>query len=112
MPNAPKGIPKPWLPKKETNKHNDRKRNESDRFYSTSQWKKLRDYFIKRNPLCKWCNEEGKQRLPMLWIIYYPLNKGDQKLMNPICNHYAITIITKNRDGIRNEKNNGTLNQS
>jgi len=92
MPNAPKGISKPWLPKRETNKHNDRKRDENDKFYSTNQWKQLRDYFIKRNPICSWCDEEGKTKLADVVDHILPIKKGgsrtDENNLQSLCHRH------------------------
>jgi len=79
MPNAPKGIPKPWLPQRKKNNHNDRKREEIDKYYSTSQWKQLRGWYIKNNPLCCWCNDEGKTTIAEVIDHITPIKKGGSK---------------------------------
>ncbi len=37
--------------------------NISARYYNTSQWHKLRDWYIKQHPFCERCMEEGKVKL-------------------------------------------------
>jgi len=59
MPSLPKSIPN----KKaiETPKTGFRKKHESvnSKFYHSKEWYELRNWFIRQNPLCKWCEEEG-----------------------------------------------------
>ena len=63
MPHMPKAKPKKWIYRKPKQKQsgNDtrRQRDERDKFYNTTQWRKLRALHLKRNPLCKWCEELG-----------------------------------------------------
>ena len=37
--------------------------NVSAQYYNTSQWHKLRDYYIKNHPFCERCAENGKVTL-------------------------------------------------
>lgn len=36
-----------------------KKRDDVDRFYGSTEWRKLRDLFIAQNPLCVQCEAEG-----------------------------------------------------
>jgi hypothetical protein len=37
--------------------------NNSSQYYNTSQWHKLRDYYIKNHPFCERCEENGRVTL-------------------------------------------------
>ena len=54
--------------------------------------KKLRDYFIKRNPLCKWCNEEGKTKVADVVDHILPIKQGGSKIdesnLQSLCHHH------------------------
>ena len=42
------------------NKRYDKKRDPKiKKFYSSSQWQKVRDRYLKKNPLCEHCKEKG-----------------------------------------------------
>ena len=60
MPILPKGKKKKWIANSNkktgfTKKH----QSENYDFYNSKAWRDLRKWFIKQNPLCKWCKEEG-----------------------------------------------------
>ena len=63
MPHFPKAKPKPWIykkPKAKSSGHNTRQRDERDKFYNTTQWRKLREHHLQNYPLCEWCKELDK----------------------------------------------------
>ena len=64
MPHLPKGNPKKWVARKPNQKssgHQTRRtRDEDDKFYNTTPWRKLRAKYISEHPLCLWCDEEGR----------------------------------------------------
>ena len=55
MPNLPKSRKRPWIPEKP--KHERQFNNQ--KFYSSKQWRALRNYFIQKNPLCAQCKRNG-----------------------------------------------------
>ena len=52
MPNNPKRKQRPWLTGQNVAS---KQRLERNKFYQTTQWRKLRNMFIKDNPLCVVC---------------------------------------------------------
>ena len=61
MPNLPKGKPKSWIANSKrktgfTKKHT----SENADFYNSSAWRKVRKAYFTMNPICKWCEEEGR----------------------------------------------------
>jgi N-methylhydantoinase A/oxoprolinase/acetone carboxylase beta subunit len=56
MPTLPKGNRRPWIPKK-------RKvygQTDNSSFSQSKQWRMLRRYYIKANPLCEECSRKGR----------------------------------------------------
>ena len=55
MPTLPKGKKRTWIPKK-------RKvygQTDNSSFYHSKQWRALRNWYIKQNPLCEQCKRDG-----------------------------------------------------
>ncbi len=61
MPTLPKPIrSKPIQSNnKKTGYKIDKHKSINNKFYNSRQWRELREMFIKQNPLCEWCKEEG-----------------------------------------------------
>ena len=65
MPNLPKRKKLSWKAKVDRTPFANKEKNKkyvskNSKFYNSKEWKALREYFINENPLCKWCEEEGK----------------------------------------------------
>ena len=62
MPKLPKAIPikRAQYPKKKD--YGKAKISLHDTFYKSPEWRRLRDWYIRHNPLCEWCEEEGKTK--------------------------------------------------
>lgn len=56
MPTLPKGKKRSWIPKRKSHEH----QVDNSAFYHSKQWRALRNWFIKQNPLCAQCEREGK----------------------------------------------------
>jgi len=60
MPTLPKSIPgKKAQPSNKTG-YKTKHKSVNDKFYHSKEWYELRQWFIRQNPLCKWCEEEGR----------------------------------------------------
>ena len=62
MPRLPKAKSLSWRTKTKTKAYEGSKKKYetiNKKFYDSKEWKDLRQYFITRHPLCKWCEEEG-----------------------------------------------------
>lgn len=57
MPNIPKRKQRPWL---QGSQQHSKERIERNAFYQTGQWRKLRNMFIKTQPLCIECGSVGQ----------------------------------------------------
>lgn len=82
MPHLPKAKPKqrrmPGATK--VSGHNTRRqRDESDNFYNTTQWRKLRAYHIKNNPICRWCDEEERVTPAKVVDHIIPIKQGGDR---------------------------------
>lgn len=53
MPENPKRRQRPWLTGQNSAS---RQRRERNKFYQTTQWRRLRNMFIKEHPLCVECD--------------------------------------------------------
>ena len=62
MPHLPKPKGHKWIVKTKSNRYGYKEEHisKNNKFYSGKAWKDLREWWIKNNPLCKWCEEEGK----------------------------------------------------
>jgi 5-methylcytosine-specific restriction protein A len=56
MPNKPSRKQRPWL---QGSQQNSKARYERNKFYQTTQWRKLRGIHIRQQPLCVVCNNVG-----------------------------------------------------
>lgn len=56
-----------------------RNRDEHDKFYNTTQWRNLRAYYIKNNPICRWCEEEDKVTTAKVVDHITPIKQGGHK---------------------------------
>lgn len=54
MPTLPKGRRKPWMPPPVAFEHT------SSPFYHTTMWRKCRESYFQRFPLCAKCKENGE----------------------------------------------------
>ena len=91
MPHLPKKKKIKWVA--QTNKANNnhtRSRDHFDTFYSSSAWRRLRKIIIQLEPLCRWCNEEGKVVPAQMVDHIIPIKQGGEKLdranLQPLCN--------------------------
>ena len=62
MPHLPKHKKPKWIAKTKKNRYGykDKHISVNRPFYNSKAWKELRAWWFKNNPLCNWCNEEGK----------------------------------------------------
>jgi len=54
MPTIPTGKRRPWMPKPVSFEHT------SMPFYHTTIWRKCREAYLQRNPLCEECKKKGE----------------------------------------------------
>ena len=86
MPTLPKGKRRPWIPKKErrTPQH------DNSQFYQSKQWRMLRRYYIKSNPLCEQCSRENKTTAGQCVDHIKPISLGgnriDESNLQTLCN--------------------------
>ena len=86
MPTLPKGNRRPWIPKK-------RKvygQTDNSSFYQSKQWRMLRRYYIKANPLCEECTRKGKTTAGNCIDHIKPISMGGSKVdesnLQTLCN--------------------------
>ena len=61
MPKLPKGKPKSWIANsKKKTRYAQKHTSENSSFYNSSAWRKVRKAYFTMNPICKWCEEEGR----------------------------------------------------
>ena len=61
MPKLPKGKPKRWIANsKKKVRFTEKHISENSDFYRSRAWQKVRKAFFSMNPVCKWCEEEGR----------------------------------------------------
>tara|TARA_R100001443_G_C3347860_1_gene176103 strand:+ start:1329 stop:1661 length:333 start_codon:yes stop_codon:yes gene_type:complete len=85
MPTLPKGNNRPWIPKRP--QHMREVDNAS--FYNSMRWRKVRKYFLKRNPICRICEYEGKIKSATVVDHIRPITMGgkefDIKNLQSLC---------------------------
>ena len=86
MPTLPKGKNRPWIPKK-------RKvygQSNNAEFYQSKQWRALRNWYIKQNPLCEVCKRKGKTKGGDCIDHIKPISLGGSKVsesnLQTLCN--------------------------
>ena len=86
MPNLPKGKNRPWIPKK-------RKvygQIDNSAFYQSKQWRALRNWYIKQNPLCEMCKRKGITKSGNCVDHIKPVTLGGHKVnennLQTLCN--------------------------
>ena len=86
MPTLPKGKNRPWIPKRP--QHMREVDNAS--FYNSMRWRKLRKFFLKRNPICRMCDYIGIKKSAEMVDHIIPISKGgheiDMKNLQSLCN--------------------------
>lgn len=74
----------PTLPKQRRNPTPRRKTNESwggdTSFYRNANWRKLRKWWVNRNPLCVMCEKEGKLVAVQVVDHIVPIKMGGEEL--------------------------------
>lgn len=50
------------------------------KFYDSKEWRELRAYYIRRYPLCKWCEEEGLTKPADVVDHIKEISDGGEKL--------------------------------
>jgi len=56
MPKLPTAKRRTWIPKREKRYG----QTDNSRFYQSKQWRSLRNFYIKQNPLCEQCQRENR----------------------------------------------------
>ena len=81
MPKLPKGKPKSWIANsKKKTRYTEKHISENSSFYNSSAWRKVRKAYFTMNPLCKWCEEEGKVVAADVVDHIIEINNGGEKL--------------------------------
>jgi 5-methylcytosine-specific restriction protein A len=75
MPIRPTEPKRPWQVKTEP-----RERTESKKFYQTGAWRKLRNAYIKANPLCAECQKQGIVKAASVVDHITPIRQGGEAL--------------------------------
>ena len=65
--------------KKNQIEYNQKKRTGQD-FYNSGRWRKLRNWYVKSNPLCVHCKLEGVVNLGQVVDHIIPITDGGEKL--------------------------------
>ena len=55
-----KGKSMPWNPRDESGKPFANAKRTNAAFYQSTQWRKLRNYYLRSLPICEQCNKTGK----------------------------------------------------
>tara|TARA_R110002051_G_scaffold114905_1_gene187828 strand:- start:91 stop:429 length:339 start_codon:yes stop_codon:yes gene_type:complete len=86
MPTLPKGKNRSWIPKA-------KKRFgqiDNSGFYHSKQWRALRNWYIKQNPICEQCNRDNKLSGGQCVDHITPITKGGSKVcpsnLQTLCN--------------------------
>ena len=82
MPTLPKAKKKKWIASS-SNKSGYKAKHLSvnSEFYNSTAWRELRKWFIKSNPTCKWCSEEGRANINNLIVDHIvEIVDGGEKL--------------------------------
>ena len=86
MPTLPTGKKMPSIPKKQKVYG----QTDNSSFYQSKQWRMLRRYYIKANPLCEWCNRKGKTTAGNCVDHLKPISLGGSKVdesnLQTLCN--------------------------
>lgn len=56
MPNKPTSVRRPWQVEKKPFE----RKEKNNSFYTSEPWRNLRRMKLNRNPLCEYCEEQGK----------------------------------------------------
>ncbi|MTI32806.1 HNH endonuclease [Xanthovirga aplysinae] len=76
MPKLPIGRKRPWVPERKAQG----RRTEETKFYQSSAWRRLRNAFIKDNPLCVECHAKGIVSPANVVDHIVPIRKGGAEL--------------------------------
>ena len=68
--------------------YDDTRKNASQRGYD-AEWRKIRMAFLKQNPLCVMCMEEGKTT-PATVVDHIIPHRGDKRLFYDVENYQAL----------------------
>ena len=111
MPTLPKGNSRPWIPKTK------RRYGQTDnsKFYHSKQWRALRGWYIKQNPLCEQCNRDNKVKAGDCVDHIRPITKGGSSIcpsnLQTLCNSChakkSAQEAVEYRKGIKEYKRNG-----
>lgn len=86
MPKLPKAKRRSWMPVKEKRYG----QTDNSLFYQSKQWKMLRRYYIKSNPLCEMCNRQNKTTAAQCVDHIKPISLGGNKIaesnLQSLCN--------------------------
>lgn len=86
-PTIKKMVSRPWLPKRKP--FEGKRLYANTQFYSSPQWRRLRNAFIAKNPLCFHCLKNGKYEPATVVDHIIPINMGgdplDEKNLQPLC---------------------------
>ena len=79
-----------------------RQPKETDTFYLSVQWRKFRDWYITRHPVCEMCEREGRQTIATMVDHVTEIKDGgaltDEENAQSLCAacHNRKTAMTKN----------------
>jgi len=66
--------------RKQSQKEYNRTKRKGNDFYHSAQWRKLRAWYVKQNPLCVFCKAEGRATPVKIVDHIIPLTAGGQAL--------------------------------
>ena len=113
MPKLPKSKPLSWRAKVDKTPFSNKEKNKdyisiNHKFYNSKAWKDLRNYYIKSNPLCKWCEEEGITKEADVVDHIKEIRDGGDKLdsnnLMSLCNRHHIQKTNWNRSKRKRNK--------
>ena len=76
MPSLPKSKKRSWIPKRKKvyGQH------DNSSFYHSKQWRMLRNWYIKKYPICAECNRQGKLTAGYCVDHIRPISIGGNKI--------------------------------
>jgi len=88
--------------RKQQQKDYNRTRRTGQDFYNSKEWYKLRNWFVKQNPLCVHCKAEGRATPVQVVDHIIPVKAGGARLssdnLRSLCNrHHAIVTVEQNK---------------
>ena len=76
MPSLPKSKKRSWMPKRKKVY----RQNDKSSFYHSKQWRMLRNWYIKKNPICAECKRQDKLTAGYCVDHIRPISIGGNKI--------------------------------